>query len=158
MREKDRPKHLFIWLQQWPCFVLCFREEGPRAVTALYFGWPAFRNRHFVLGGRGGGCPPPVILIPAFHSTRPIPLHRVGLGRGPPVTCNIAERAWRVSRAGDAEGRAQHKGTGAPRSVLRRSRSGALGALRRDAGAWDGTWAGGCAGVPPRCRISSVLP
>ena len=31
------------------CFVLCFREERPRAVNALYFGWPAFRNRHFII-------------------------------------------------------------------------------------------------------------
>ena len=38
------------------CFILCFREEGPRAVTALYFGWPAFRNRHFVIWGGGGGA------------------------------------------------------------------------------------------------------
>ena len=30
-------------------FVLYLREEGPRAVTALYFGWLAFRNRHFVI-------------------------------------------------------------------------------------------------------------
>ena len=43
------------------CFVLCLREEGPKAVTGLYFGWPAFRNRHFVIWGRGagwGGDPP----------------------------------------------------------------------------------------------------
>ena len=24
-------------------------------MTALYFGWPAFRNRHFVIWGGGGG-------------------------------------------------------------------------------------------------------
>ena len=42
------------------CFVLCLREEGPGAVTALYFGWPAFCNRHFVILGGGGvrGGPP----------------------------------------------------------------------------------------------------
>ena len=47
----------------------CFRDEGPRAVTALYFGWPAFRNHHFVIFGGGewlggGGHPPPIIFIP----------------------------------------------------------------------------------------------
>ena len=36
------------------CFVLRFGEEGPRAVPALYFGWPALRNRHFVIRGGGG--------------------------------------------------------------------------------------------------------
>ena len=47
------------------CFILCLREEGPRAVTALYFGWPAFRNRHFVNWGRlAGGGTPPIIFIP----------------------------------------------------------------------------------------------
>ena len=45
-------------------------------MTALYFGWLAFRNRHFVIGGGGlaqgwggwGGEPPPprVISIPAL--------------------------------------------------------------------------------------------
>ena len=48
---------LFFWFAAMTyvqCFVLCFREEGPRAVTALYFGWPAFRNRHFVISGGGG--------------------------------------------------------------------------------------------------------
>ena len=32
-------------------------------MTALYFGWPAFRNRHFVVGRGvwlGGGPPPPL--------------------------------------------------------------------------------------------------
>ena len=47
---------LFFWVAAVTyvqCFVLCLREEGPRAVTALYFGWPAFRNRHFVIWGGG---------------------------------------------------------------------------------------------------------
>ena len=55
---------LFCWVAAMTyvqCFVLCLREEGPRAVTALYFGWPAFCNRHFVIfGGRGLGGGPPV--------------------------------------------------------------------------------------------------
>ena len=50
--KKKRVKHIVFWVAAMTyiqCFVLCFREEGPRAVTALYFGWPAFRNRHFVI-------------------------------------------------------------------------------------------------------------
>ena len=27
-------------------------------MTALYFGWPAYRNRHFVISGGGGGHSP----------------------------------------------------------------------------------------------------
>ena len=27
-------------------------------MTALYFGWPAFRNRHLLIWGGGGGQPP----------------------------------------------------------------------------------------------------
>ena len=47
-------------------------------MTALYFDWPAIRNRHFVIwrgregwlggGGGGGGAPPPIISIPAVRS------------------------------------------------------------------------------------------
>ena len=47
------------------CFVLCFREEGTRSVTALYFGWPAFRH----LGRRGGGLPPPPPLYSSLVTT-----------------------------------------------------------------------------------------
>ena len=52
------------------CFVLCLKEEGPTDVIALYFGRPAFRNRHFVIcrgggGGLGGQVPPRrIIFIP----------------------------------------------------------------------------------------------
>ena len=50
------------------CFVLYLREEGPRAVAALYFGWPAFRNSHFVIGGGGGaGGGGGIIFISAVH-------------------------------------------------------------------------------------------
>ena len=56
---KKNCSHCFVWVAAMTyiqCFVLCFREVGPRAVTALYFGWPAFRNRHFVIwAGRGVG-------------------------------------------------------------------------------------------------------
>ena len=71
MRQKELVKHcshIVLWVAAMTyvqCFVLCFREEGPRAVTALYFGWLAFRNCHFVTGGGGGGPPPPIIFIPA---------------------------------------------------------------------------------------------
>ena len=37
-------KNLFFWVAAMTyvqCFVLCLTKEGPRAVTALYFGWPA---------------------------------------------------------------------------------------------------------------------
>ena len=50
--------HIVLWVAAMTyvrCFILFFREEGPRAVTALYFGWPAFRNRHFVIWGGGAG-------------------------------------------------------------------------------------------------------
>ena len=33
-------------------------------MTALYFGWPAFRNRHLLIWGGGGGGNPPIIFIP----------------------------------------------------------------------------------------------
>ena len=36
-------------------------------MTALYFGWPAFRNRHFVIWGGGGGAPHP--LYSSLHQT-----------------------------------------------------------------------------------------
>ena len=56
MRQKELVKHFSHCFVLWvaamayvQCFILCFREEGPRAVTALYFGWLAFRNRHFVI-------------------------------------------------------------------------------------------------------------
>ena len=76
MRQKERVKHCshcFFWVAAMTyvqCFVMCSREEGPRAVTALYFGWLAFRNRHLVISGAGGGGgwlpppPPPIISIP----------------------------------------------------------------------------------------------
>ena len=70
MRQKEPVKHsshCFLGCSNDLRFVLCFREEGPRAVTALYFGWPAFRNRHFITGGGGGAGgegPPPIIFIP----------------------------------------------------------------------------------------------
>ena len=59
MRQKDFVKHcshIVLWaaaMTYVQCFILCFKEEGPRAVTALYFGWLAFCNRHFVIGGGG---------------------------------------------------------------------------------------------------------
>ena len=38
-------------------------------MTALYFGWPAFRNRHFIIwgGGAGLGGGGGIIFIPAMH-------------------------------------------------------------------------------------------
>ena len=66
MRQKDFVKHcshIVLWataMTYVQCFILCFKEEGPRAVTALYFGWLAFCNRHFVIGGG----PPPHYIHP----------------------------------------------------------------------------------------------
>ena len=71
-KNAENTVHIVCWVAAMTyvqCFVLYLREEGPRAVTALYFGWPAFRNRHFVIGGAGGlGGTPPIISIPiALH-------------------------------------------------------------------------------------------
>ena len=63
--------HIVFWVAAMTyvqCFVLYFREEGPRAVTALYFGWPAFRSRHFVIWGGGGG----IIFIPVVRCGAPL--------------------------------------------------------------------------------------
>ena len=63
MRRKERVRHCshcFFWVAA----ILCLREEGPRAVTALYFGWPAFRNRHFVIWGGGGALYPSLTSVP----------------------------------------------------------------------------------------------
>ena len=38
-------------------------------MTALYFGWQAFRNRHFVIWGGGGWLPHPP-LYSSLHSTK----------------------------------------------------------------------------------------
>ena len=66
------PRALVFWVAAMTyvqCFVLCFREEGPRAVTALYFGWPAFviviSSTAGGEGLAGRGCPPP----PPLHSS-----------------------------------------------------------------------------------------
>ena len=94
MRQKEREKHcsLFFGLRQIQCFVLCFREEGPRAVTALYFGWPAFRNRHFVIWGGGGGWrgTPPLL----YSSLGDAALIVNGMGTTSGQQCTVARCAW----------------------------------------------------------------
>ena len=37
-------------------------------MTALYFGWPAFRNRHFFIWGGGGLAGGGIIFIPGGWS------------------------------------------------------------------------------------------
>ena len=86
--------HIVFWVAAMTyvqCFVLCLREEGPRAVTALYFGWPAFGNRHFVIGGggAGGGTPPPHYIHPWVPHPQSPPLG--GLGDRLPETSTALE-------------------------------------------------------------------
>ena len=56
-KNVENTVHIVFWVAAMTyvqCFFLCFREEGPRAVTALYFDC---RDCHFVIlgGGAGGG-------------------------------------------------------------------------------------------------------